>query len=341
MIRKIILTLAIGGLSLLAMGTAFGEVIPTMEWTNFRGSATTYNGNPVPVGSVIDAYDPDGAHCGTWTVKTEGIYGFMPVYADDPYSVDVDEGAELGDQLTFYLNGRLALTEGPDDPVWTGMGTTAEVNLSATADISMEVTAMPGDQDAEPGDTIRYYVTVRNTGNGLDLYKAAAITTHGWIIKTSDDFVYAAPGEEATVYFDVLIPVALFYEVDDQVDFRVISGADNSVYIEGSAVTHVRIPTDVSDDENGLLPGDFRLYQNYPNPFNPSTNIAFDLSVRSEVTLEVFNILGSKVEQLDLGSMAPGNHIIEFDGSALASGIYFYKLKAGDETAMKKMALVK
>ncbi|MEW5924743.1 MAG: T9SS type A sorting domain-containing protein [Candidatus Zixiibacteriota bacterium] len=341
MIRIIKLTLAIGGLSLLAMGTAYGEVIPTMEWTNFRGSATTYNGNPVPVGSVIDAYDPDGAHCGTWTVKTEGIYGFMPVYADDPYSVDVDEGAGLGDQLTFYLNGRLALTEGPDDPVWTGMGTTAEVNLSATADVSMEATAMPGDQDALPGDTVRYYVTVRNTGNGLDFYRATAVTAHGWIIKTSADFVYAAPGETATVYFDVLVPVALFYEVDDEADFRVFSGIDNSVYIEGNVTTHIRIPTDVSDDEGDILPGDFKLYQNYPNPFNPSTNVAFELSVRSDVTLEIFNILGSRVDYLDLGTMAPGHHVIEFDGSSLASGIYFYKLNAGSNTAMKKMALVK
>ncbi len=341
MFRKIILTLVIGGWSLLAAGVAFGEVVPTNVWANLRGSATTYNGNPVPVGSIIDAYDPDGAHCGTWTVKYEGIYGFIPVYGDDIYSIDVDEGAEQGDALTFYLNGRLALTEGPDDPVWIGMGSTSEVNLSASAAVLIEAAALPGDQDAMPGDTVRYYVTVRNTGEGLDFYRATATTFHGWIIHTSADFVYAGPGEEATVYIDVLIPKALFYEVDDQVDFRVTSGIDNSVYIESSVVTHVRISTDISDDDTGLLPGGFELYQNYPNPFNPSTKIAFDLTVRSEVTLEVFNILGSRVEKLDLGDMAPGNHIIEFDGASLASGIYFYKLKAGDNTAMKKMALLK
>jgi len=58
-LRKIILTLILGGMSLLAAGTAIGEVIPTMEWASFRGSMTTYNGNPVPVGSIVDAYDPE------------------------------------------------------------------------------------------------------------------------------------------------------------------------------------------------------------------------------------------------------------------------------------------
>ena len=148
------MTLVIGGMSLMAAGIAVGEVIPTMEWASFRGSMTTYNGDPVPVGSVVDAYDPDGAHCGTFTVHTAGKYGFMSVYADDPYSTEVDEGAGPGNQLTFYLNGRLALTEGPDDPVWNGMGSTAEVNLAASALVSIESVSMPADQEAEPGDTM-------------------------------------------------------------------------------------------------------------------------------------------------------------------------------------------
>ncbi|HDL02623.1 MAG TPA: T9SS type A sorting domain-containing protein [candidate division Zixibacteria bacterium] len=340
-LRKIILTLILGGMSLLAAGTAIGEVIRTMEWASFRGSVTTYNGNPVPVGSIVDAYDPGGAHCGTFTVKSEGLYGFMPVYADDPYTSEIDEGAELGNQLTFYLNGRLALTEGPDSPTWNGMGATSEVNLSASATVSIDSVAFPADQEAEPGDTVTYAVTVQNTGNGMDFYEVTATSFHGWIIQTSDDFVYAEPGQNATVYFKVLVPGALFYDVIDDVNFRVASGIDNSANVTGAVSTLVGFTTDIDDDENGLLPGQFELYQNYPNPFNPITTIAFDLTVKCEVKLEVFNILGIKVENHDLGTLMPGHHSVQFDGASLASGIYFYKIKAGDRSAMKKMALLK
>jgi len=340
-LRKIIITLVIGGMSLIAAGAAFGEVIPTMEWASFRGSATVYNGNSVPVGSIVDAYDPDGAHCGTYVVNSPGKYGYMSVYADDPYSPDVDEGASLGNQLTFYLNGRLGLTEGPDNPIWTGMGSTADVNLSATAIVSIKSVNVPFGQEAESGDTVRYEVTVQNNGNGLDFYKVTASSFHGWIIETSDEFVYAKSDSNATVYFDVIIPVALFYEVIDETVFRVSSGVDSNIYVEGTVFTTNGTFTDVEDEEGGLLPDQFKLYQNYPNPFNPFTTIAFDLTARSDVTLEIFNILGSRIEGRDLGVLAPGHHAVHFDGATLASGIYFYKVKAGGKSAMKKMALMK
>lgn len=340
-LRKIIMTLVIGGMSLIAAATAFGDVIPTTEWASFRGSSTSYNGGPVPIGSIVDAYDPDGAHCGTFVVKSSGKYGFMSVYADDPYSTEIDEGAEPGNQLTFYLNGRLALTEGPDNPIWNGMGATAEVNLSASATVSIAAVTLPGDQLAEPGDRVTYAVTVMNTGDGLDFYRVSATSFHGWIIETSDDFVYAGPGENATLYFDVLVPQALFYDVDDGVTFRVESGIDASVYIEGGAITFVGSPTDVEDEDSGILPEQFELYQNYPNPFNPVTTIAFDLTVRSEVTLEIFSILGTRLESRELGMLTPGHHTVKFDGQSMASGIYFYRVTAGDKGAMKKMALMK
>jgi hypothetical protein len=91
---------------------------------------------------------------------------------------------------------------------------------------------------------------------------------------------------------------------------------------------------------NGL-PTSYSLNQNYPNPFNPSTNIAYDVPKASHVTLEVFNVLGQRVVSLVDQEMEAGSYTVEFDGSQISSGIYFYRLNAGDFADTKKMVMVK
>lgn len=91
---------------------------------------------------------------------------------------------------------------------------------------------------------------------------------------------------------------------------------------------------------NGM-PTSYSLSQNYPNPFNPSTNVAYDVPKASHVTLEVFNVLGQRVASLVDQEMEAGSYIVEFDGSSISSGIYFYRLNAGDFTETKKMVMVK
>ncbi|MBV6445254.1 MAG: T9SS type A sorting domain-containing protein [Ignavibacteriales bacterium] len=86
---------------------------------------------------------------------------------------------------------------------------------------------------------------------------------------------------------------------------------------------------------------DFALEQNYPNPFNPSTSIKFSLPVGANVSLVVYNSLGEKVAVLADGVKEAGVHSVAFDAVALPSGIYFYELKAGGFSAVKKMMLLK
>ncbi|MBO6523498.1 MAG: T9SS type A sorting domain-containing protein [Balneolaceae bacterium] len=98
----------------------------------------------------------------------------------------------------------------------------------------------------------------------------------------------------------------------------------------------------VSNEQDEELPLRFSLEQNYPNPFNPGTNIEFSLASSSSVTLEVFNILGTKVATLiDGAQMNAGSHYSRFDASALASGIYLYRLEAGSFIQTRKMMLIK
>jgi hypothetical protein len=105
--------------------------------------------------------------------------------------------------------------------------------------------------------------------------------------------------------------------------------------------TQTEIATKVSE-ESLIQPDEFVLLQNYPNPFNPATTISFNIPVSEKVTLEVYNALGQKVSTiLKEKSLRAGTHILKFNGSKLTSGIYFYRINAGDYSATKKMVLLK
>jgi serine protease len=85
----------------------------------------------------------------------------------------------------------------------------------------------------------------------------------------------------------------------------------------------------------------FKLEQNYPNPFNPSTTINYQLREAAFVTLKIYDILGKEVATLVSQFEKEGGHSITFNGTDLTSGIYFYKLRAGNDIATKKLVLLK
>ena len=93
--------------------------------------------------------------------------------------------------------------------------------------------------------------------------------------------------------------------------------------------------------QDPLLPQKIHLEQNYPNPFNPSTTIRFSLSHREHVTLKVFDVLGREVAKLVNGELNAGEHSVVFDADGLSSGIYFYRLQAGDFVDTKKLVMLK
>jgi hypothetical protein len=103
---------------------------------------------------------------------------------------------------------------------------------------------------------------------------------------------------------------------------------------EKSVITGVEGGTNVA-------PFVYTLEQNYPNPFNPTTFIRYQLAKNSPVTITVYDMIGREVEQLINDEETEGFHTVEFNGTSLASGVYFYRLQAGEFTQIRKMLLQK
>ncbi len=137
-------------------------------------------------------------------------------------------------------------------------------------------------------------------------------------------------------------------------------GADNSWTHQGGSVNTIENYVELSgipelsfwtladinntlpvEKEEDNLPGSFALYQNYPNPFNPSTVIRYALPSESNVRIEIFDLLGKKLTEILNEKQSAGFYSINFDASKFSSGIYLYKLTAGNTVLSKKMIFLK
>ncbi len=110
-----------------------------------------------------------------------------------------------------------------------------------------------------------------------------------------------------------------------------------------SDVWLIKTTPDVNNIEQNtaIITSDFSLHQNYPNPFNPSTTIKYGITERTFVGLKIYDILGREVDILVNEEQGAGYYNINFNAYQLASGVYFYQLRAGNFIETKKMLLIK
>ena len=187
-----------------------------------------------------------------------------------------------------------------------------------------------------------------------------AVGTNGSLIASWIDHREGRPIMYYQVYEPNLSPVSgNLPATDTPVNFMqdpAVAGNNTDIWLAWSDARefglniHARtadyVPTDIADDDPANLPDRFALEQNYPNPFNPTTVIEFSLPSRSEIELNVYDILGRKVRTLATGSYEAGTHSITWDaldgsGKKVASGVYFYLLKTGNRHEARKMILLK
>ncbi|MFA6597112.1 MAG: T9SS type A sorting domain-containing protein [Ignavibacteriaceae bacterium] len=124
--------------------------------------------------------------------------------------------------------------------------------------------------------------------------------------------------------------------------------ADYIVGIKDFLLNTYSILTSIDENYDNKINNSYKLFQNYPNPFNPTTNISFSLPSKSFVSLKIFDALGREVANLVNEEKQPGSYEVEFEadhlrqsGQQLASGIYFYQLRAGKFMQTKKMLLLR
>ena len=122
------------------------------------------------------------------------------------------------------------------------------------------------------------------------------------------------------------------FSFDGKKNIELVNSDDNS--IEG-------ITGKLSNESIANIPAEFALGQNYPNPFNPSTTINYDLPSSNFVTLKIYDLVGKEVATLVNEKLDAGRYSATFNGSNLASGMYFYKISAGEFTFVRKMVLIK
>ncbi|MGD8307177.1 MAG: T9SS type A sorting domain-containing protein [Ignavibacteria bacterium] len=147
------------------------------------------------------------------------------------------------------------------------------------------------------------------------------------------------PFEAIQMFFD-----STFYIYQNEFDIQLLVKKDTLLIDFISQSFKVEWGLDVEDDEK--TPDEFSLYQNYPNPFNPKTKIRFFIpsNVKGEmsnVILKVYDVLGGEITTLVNEEKSVGEYEVEFDGTELPSGIYFYQLSAGSFVQTKKMVFIK
>jgi hypothetical protein len=152
-------------------------------------------------------------------------------------------------------------------------------------------------------------------------------------------------------------PAAFTFYIDWEVDlgapeqyeyllYKIRSKNGNRVSDEFSNTIVIYSPGNFGKNSDGINPAneikyEYKLEQNYPNPFNPSTKITFTLKENSPVRLRIYDVLGKEVAVLVNEVLAEGNHQVEFDGSTLGGGIYFYEIMANNFRDVKKLILLK
>ncbi|HMS64356.1 MAG TPA: T9SS type A sorting domain-containing protein, partial [Ignavibacteria bacterium] len=117
--------------------------------------------------------------------------------------------------------------------------------------------------------------------------------------------------------------------------------AADGIYIDNIKLTgYSELVTGINSNNN-VIPTEFELSQNYPNPFNPNTVISYAIGNEGFVLLKVFDMLGKEVMSLVNEKQNAGNYSVNFNGSNLSSGLYYYKLESGNYSGTKKMLLIK
>ena len=167
------------------------------------------------------------------------------------------------------------------------------------------------------------------------LSQSTPLDTNNYIAAISTNLAYLSKGgynDDAT-WMGEILDYKIYNKAlsEEEVEFIFNAGPDTST--GGSS--------GIENKEIANLPEGYSLLQNYPNPFNPSTTISFSIPEKSFVTLKVYDVTGSEVATIVNGELSSGEYNRQWSPTNIASGVYFYRLQAGNFTASRKLLLIR
>lgn len=204
------------------------------------------------------------------------------------------------------------------------------------------------DQNGDGADEILIGTTPQNFGansetNAVVYFGASDITT----LNTDGDILFEAPNQllglgahNNNIFAQTAHSAVGDFDGDKKNDFLLTQGSDFN-FVKGAVYIFNSDNFSVNNEEEVELVNDFRLNQNYPNPFNPSTNISYSIPQTADVTLKVYDVTGRLVSTLINRAQSSGTYTVNVNASAWASGIYFYRITAGDFVKTRKLTLIK
>lgn len=183
-------------------------------------------------------------------------------------------------------------------------------------------------------DSGKTWNSTSSPGPGTPYAMAGSGTRDFWY--ASDGYIYHTTNNGSS-WTEEMVTFSQFFAMDfvtiGNIAFGYVAGTNGAVARYEGTVTSI----------NGNLqnPTKFILEQNYPNPFNPTTTINYEIPIESKVTLKIYDLLGNEIMTLVNEIKNAGRYETSFDATSLASGIYFYKLDAGNNSEIKKLILLK
>lgn len=329
--------------------------------------------DPIPIEDIGSSLVIDSStfgHLGHWEWYVDGLTPVIPSWGG-PYAYTVGEpgylAGDVDDNGSVNISDITAMVDylfrnGPEPPIMEACDANGDCSMPNVADLtyivdylfkqgdspqyscSMVEKAAPGGVEITVGSDYSAGRTVVSISSPIDL-SGLQLEVTGTVGASAasllDPGVELFQGEA-----DGVLRIGL---LDIEGSRMIASGKQQIVEIPGectvvsvlAADTDHRLLRATVTTEAISIPGAYTLHQNYPNPFNPSTVISFSLPGTEQARLEIYNITGRKIATLVDDRLEAGTHSFEFDAGDIASGIYVYRLTAGEYSATRKMLLLR
>ncbi|MFH1195761.1 MAG: T9SS type A sorting domain-containing protein [bacterium] len=308
---------------------------------NFNGNKEQTLTNPTDEPALIAFHNDDNARSSLRNpFLKEGMY--------EPYTIDISpaEPADAGDETSpFNESDYAGFSMGWDDDSADEFGDSTAATVNFTVETGCSLGDLP--QSLNPNGTTRLNVNytipeINKYWSDLEFKLGiVSVETPGTVTLSFSNSPVPQTIEITTDTRDISLPIG-GVQHSGNFSFSISTVGTNTAF----TIDNIGIPTNVpmvpsSVDDNEVIPDQFLLMQNYPNPFNPTTSIKYQVSSIIRVKIAVYDLLGKEVATLVDEVKEAGTYQIEFDGSGLASGIYFYKMTAGNFSDIKKCAILK